>query len=105
MPQTAGVAATFFNALGKAGVNVLTIAQGQNQRNISAVVDGASSQKAVQVLHAAFLTIVPISVAIVGAGKIAEALLNQLGSRARELTETSGVDIRVVAVSDPPDRS
>src|SRR5262249_9156395 len=45
MHHAPGVAATFFGALGKAGVNVRAIAQGSSERNISAVVDRADSTR------------------------------------------------------------
>ncbi|CAE8698462.1 unnamed protein product, partial [Polarella glacialis] len=105
MPQTAGVAGKFFDALGESGVNVLAIAQGRNQRNISAVVSAADSDRALQALHAAFLTIVPIAVAVIGAGEIAEAFLSSIGMQAKELAEVVGSDIRIIAVCDPVDRS
>mmetsp|Transcript_128283 Transcript_128283/g.222408 ORF Transcript_128283/g.222408 Transcript_128283/m.222408 type:complete len:927 (-) Transcript_128283:130-2910(-) len=105
MPGTSGVAGTFFKALGQAGVNVLGIAQGQNQRNISAVVNAADSQKAVQLLHAAFLAIVPIAIGVIGAGKVAENLLKEIGQRHDELAANMGVDLRILAVCDPVDRT
>lgn len=105
MPGTSGVAGTFFKALGQAGVNILAIAQGQNQRNISAVVNAGDSQKAVQLLHAAFLAIVPIAVGVIGAGKVAENLLKEIGQRHDELAANMGVDLRVLAVCDPLDRT
>ena len=43
MVHAAGVAAKFFGALGKAGVNIRAIAQGSSERNISVVIDQKDS--------------------------------------------------------------
>ncbi len=51
MADTPGVSARFFSALGRAGINVLAIAQGSNQRNISAVIYKADSARALNVVH------------------------------------------------------
>mmetsp|Transcript_60731 Transcript_60731/g.131637 ORF Transcript_60731/g.131637 Transcript_60731/m.131637 type:complete len:892 (-) Transcript_60731:293-2968(-) len=105
MPQTAGVAGKFFQALGHAAVNVLAIAQGRNQRNLSAVVEAKDSVKALVALHSTFLTVVPVAFAVVGAGGIAEALLSSFGSLSTEMVENFGVDFRLIALCDPPDHS
>jgi aspartate kinase len=49
-----GVAATVFNALGEAGVNVIAISQGSSERNISLVVTEADAVGAVRAIHSAF---------------------------------------------------
>jgi len=49
-----GVAATVFNALGEAGVNVMAISQGSSERNISFVVTEADAVGAVRAIHSAF---------------------------------------------------
>lgn len=54
MANTPGVAGRVFGALGKARVNVIIISQGSSQHNISFVVSGNDSAKAVQVLHKEF---------------------------------------------------
>ncbi|MDF2461186.1 MAG: aspartate kinase [Candidatus Saccharibacteria bacterium] len=49
-----GVAGTTFAALGDAEVNILAIAQGSSERNISLVVDESDVALAVQAIHAQF---------------------------------------------------
>ena len=49
-----GVAAKVFNSLGDAAISVRAIAQGASERNISVVVDGKVSAKALRAVHAAF---------------------------------------------------
>ena len=48
MAGTPGVAAKVFGALGTAGVNVRAIAQGASERNISVVIDGKQTARALR---------------------------------------------------------
>ena len=56
MRGTPGIAGQLFAALGAYGINVLAIAQGSSERNISLVIDQANEREALQVIHAAFLS-------------------------------------------------
>jgi aspartokinase/homoserine dehydrogenase 1 len=49
-----GVAGRTFGALGREGVNIIAIAQGSSEYNISLVVEAASMQRAVTTLHKEF---------------------------------------------------
>ena len=49
-----GIAGRVFGALGRAGVNVIAIAQGSSEYNISLVVEAGAVQPAVAALHAEF---------------------------------------------------
>jgi aspartokinase/homoserine dehydrogenase 1 len=101
MAKLPGVAATFFGALAKAGVNVRAIAQGSSERNISAVVDGADSTRALRAVHAGFvLSQKVISVGMIGPGTVGRALLAQLAERAPVLRERFALDLRLRAVAN-----
>jgi aspartokinase len=54
MRGTPGVAGKTFNALGQEKVNLIAIAQGSSETNISFVVDEKSMQHALRVLHKEF---------------------------------------------------
>ena len=56
MRGTPGVAARVFGALGRAGVNVIAIAQGSSERNISFCVAEADQARAVRAIHDEFDT-------------------------------------------------
>ncbi len=95
MAKLTGVAATFFGALAKAGVNVRAIAQGSSERNISAVVDGADSTRALRAVHAGFvLSEKVLSVGLVGPGLVGRTLLAQLAAASGQ-----GVDLRLRAIA------
>ena len=54
MKGTPGIAAKVFGALGDAGINVIAIAQGSSEANISLVVAQGDSDEAVRRIHTAF---------------------------------------------------
>ena len=54
MKTRIGVAARFFGALAERGINILSIAQGSSEHNISVVIDAAQTDEAVRAVHAAF---------------------------------------------------
>src|ERR1019366_10246792 len=54
MCGTPGIAGRVFSTLGKTGINIIAIAQGSSEYNISFLVESAGMEKAVQALHQAF---------------------------------------------------
>lgn len=54
MRGTPGIAGRVFGAMGQAGINVIAIAQGSTENNISLVVSGADGDEAVRVIHRSF---------------------------------------------------
>lgn len=50
-----GMSGRLFSSLGDAGINVLAIAQGSSERNISFVINRAERERALQTVHHAFL--------------------------------------------------
>jgi len=94
-----GVAANFFTALARSGVNVRAIAQGSSERNISAVIDQSAATKALRAVHSAFyLSPQTISVGLIGAGLIGKTFLNQLRERMELLRSERGIDLRISGV-------
>jgi bifunctional aspartokinase / homoserine dehydrogenase 1 len=55
MHGTPGMAGRLFSALGTAGVNILVIAQGSSERNISFVIEEKNHTLAMRTIHAEFL--------------------------------------------------
>jgi bifunctional aspartokinase / homoserine dehydrogenase 1 len=54
MAGTPGIAARVFSALAEAKINVIAIAQGSSELNLSLVVDGGDTARALRVVHSAF---------------------------------------------------
>ena len=55
MRGTPGISGRLFSSLGEAGINVLAIAQGSSERNISFVINRSDRTAALNVVHKAFL--------------------------------------------------
>jgi aspartokinase/homoserine dehydrogenase 1 len=95
-----GVAAKVFVALGSAGVNVRAIAQGASERNISVVIDGRSSARALRAAHSAFyLSAHTVSIGLIGPGLVGGALLEQIAGQLQRLARDFKLDLRVRAIA------
>lgn len=101
MAQTPGMSGRLFSALGKARTNVLAIAQGSSERNISVVLPRESIHRAVRAAHSAFfLSNQTLSVGVIGAGTVGATFLDQLGERIEALKKERGIDVRVRAITN-----
>jgi bifunctional aspartokinase / homoserine dehydrogenase 1 len=82
MRHTKGLSGRFFSALGRSGVNVVAIAQGSSELNISTVIDREDLSKAMNSVHdAMFLSPVKtLNVFCCGLGNIGSTLLRQIES-------------------------
>jgi bifunctional aspartokinase / homoserine dehydrogenase 1 len=99
MSQTAGVSGKFFSALGDAKINILAIAQGCSERNISAVVATKDSTRALRAVHAAFrLSHTTIRVGIIGMNDLGLSLLKLLQDQRSTMRTTFDIDLQVVVV-------
>ncbi len=88
MRQTKGLSGRLFGALGSAGVNVVAIAQGSSERNISIVVKRDQQAMAIRAAHGEFFghsdggtfsQQTPTQIYLVGTGLIGSTLLEQIG--------------------------
>ncbi len=94
-----GVAARLFEALGRAQVNILAIAQGSSERNISVAIDARDATKALRAAHAGFwLSPQTFSVGVIGPGNVGAALLEQLRVAQPQLLARTKLDLRLRAV-------
>jgi len=95
-----GVAAQVFGALGTAGVSVRAIAQGASERNISVVIDGRNSARALRAVHSSFyLSAHTVSIGLIGPGLVGGALLDQLASQVERLRRDFKLDLRVRGIA------
>ncbi len=104
MAGTRGLAARVFTALGRAGINIVAIAQGSSELNITVVIEDAAAADAVRAVHDEFQldkigggaasTSAHVDVVLFGFGQIGREFTRLLGrGKARTL-------VRVVAVCD-----
>lgn len=95
-----GVAARLFEALGRAQVNILAIAQGSSERNISVAIDSAHATRALRAAHAGFwLSPQTFSIGVIGPGNVGAALLDQLRDAQAHLLAKANVDLRLRAIA------
>ncbi|WP_434027857.1 bifunctional aspartate kinase/homoserine dehydrogenase I [[Pseudomonas] boreopolis] len=95
-----GVAARLFESLGRAQVNILAIAQGSSERNISVAIDSAHATKALRAAHAGFwLSPQTFSVGVIGPGNVGAALLDQLRAAQPQLLAKANLDLRLRAIA------
>src|SRR5690606_27532459 len=99
MAGVPGTAGRFFRTLGNAGINVIAIAQGASEPNISAVISAKDMTRALRAVHSSFyLSAKTVSVGVIGPGLVGGALLDQLAAAAPRLREKFNLDIRVRAI-------
>ncbi|CAL5203640.1 unnamed protein product [Lathyrus oleraceus] len=99
MASTPGVSATLFNALAKANINILAIAQGCSEYNVSVVLKREDSIKALRAVHSRFYNSnTTIAMGIIGPGLIGSTLIDQLRDQAATLKEESNIDLRVMGI-------
>jgi len=108
MANHAGISARLFAALGKRDVNVIAIAQGSSQLNISVVVDEAAAIRAQRAIHDEFqlgkigggrpprrVDAPAADVVLLGFGLIGRALAEMIATRA-----TASQAVRLVGILD-----
>jgi aspartokinase/homoserine dehydrogenase 1 len=102
MKHSPGTSGRMFAGLGKNGINVMAIAQGSSERNISAVVQQADIAKALNALHEAFFLSDRklLNVFMVGTGLIGNALVNMMQEQFEKLARENLLEVNVVAVAN-----
>ena len=80
MKHTPGIAGKVFHSLGRNGVNIVAIAQGSSELNISAVIPRPDESKALNAVHEAFFLsgVRSVNLFLVGTGLIGGTLLDQI---------------------------
>ena len=102
MRHQRGLAGRLFQTLGRNGINVVAIAQGSSELNVSAVINQSEEIKALNAVHAAFFT--PerkaINIFQVGVGLIGHTLLEQIHEQKDSLALEHGYAIRLAGVAN-----
>ena len=102
MRHIPGIAGRVFNALGRNGINIVAIAQGSSERNISFVVDRKNERKAMNTLHDAFFLagVKSVNLFIVGVGLIGGRLLEMLADQAKNLSDDYQIEINLKGIAN-----
>lgn len=102
MKKTPGISAKLFNSLGRNGINVIAIAQGSSELNISIVIDCKSLKKALNVIHEEFFLsdYIQLNLFQVGFGTVGGDLLSQINQQQEKLLNDHGLKINVAGIAD-----
>jgi aspartokinase/homoserine dehydrogenase 1 len=102
MKRTPGISGKVFHALGRNGVNVIAIAQGSSELNISAVISRQDEAKALNAVHEAFFLfeVRSVNLFLAGAGLIGGTLLDQIAGHREILADRHKIRIRLVGAAN-----
>lgn len=102
MKKSSGVAGKLFNTIGKNGINIIAIAQGASELNISWVVKNSDLRKTLNVVHEAFFLSenVEVNVFLLGIGLVGGNLLKQIRQQQEKLLKEKHLKIKLVGVAN-----
>ena len=101
MTGSKGIAAKFFNAISLSKTNVIAIAQGSSEKNISVVIKNQDINHAMLFVHNAFFKSTrKIGIAIMGYGSIGQELHKQILSEKKIIRDKSNITLDVIAISN-----
>lgn len=102
MRHTPGISGRMFQALGRNGINIVAIAQGSSERNISIVVERKNEAKTLNTLHDAFFLsgVKTVNLFLVGVGLIGGTLLKLMQKQAGKLYKEYNIDLKLTGISN-----
>jgi aspartokinase/homoserine dehydrogenase 1 len=102
MKHSAGIAGKLFHTIGKNGINVVAIAQGASEQNISWVVKNSDLRKTLNVVHEAFFLspYVELNIFLVGIGTVGSDLLVQISRQQEKLKKENRLKLKLAGVAN-----
>jgi len=102
MRHTPGISAKLFQSLGRNGVNVIGIAQGSSELNISVVISHASLRKALNVIHEGFFLshYKELHLYLVGVGTVGSRLLDQVRTQKEKLLINHQLKVNLIGLTN-----
>ncbi len=102
MKRSIGLSGQTFSALGRNGINVIAIAQGSTERNISVVIDRKDLKKAMNVLHETFFLsqYKKVNLFVVGVGNVGKTLLQQLITQKKYLRDEFSLEFNLAGLAN-----
>ncbi len=102
MKHTTGIAGKLFDTIGKNGINIIAIAQGASELNISWVVKKADLRKTLNVVHESFFLseFNELNVFLMGIGTVGGHLLTQLKQQQEKLKKSKHLNIKLTGVAN-----
>lgn len=102
MRHTPGIAGRLFQILGKNSINVVAIAQGSSELNISAVIAQEDEDRALNAMHAAFFKkrSKAINVFLVGTGRVGGALIKQMQDYITRSSDRKKYELNILGLAN-----
>ncbi|NND95030.1 MAG: bifunctional aspartate kinase/homoserine dehydrogenase I [Flavobacteriales bacterium] len=102
MRKHPGVAGKLFSALGRNAINVVAVAQGSSELNVTFVVSGEDESKSLNLIHDAFFASQSekLHVFLLGVGLIGGTLLDQIDRQHQQLVDENNLDIRISGIAN-----
>ena len=102
MKHSAGIAGKLFYTIGKNGINVVAIAQGASEQNISWVVKKSDLRKTLNVVHESFFLspFIELNVFLVGIGTVGRDLIKQISQQQEKLQKEHRLKLRICGVAN-----
>ncbi len=102
MRKTPGISGRIFQALGKNGINIIAIAQGSSELNISTVISRDNEAKALNALHEAFFLSIAktVNLFVVGTGLVGGTLLRQINQQTEFLAREYFLNVKIIGLAN-----
>lgn len=102
MKHTTGIAGKLFSTMGKSGVNIIAIAQGASELNISWVVKNEDLRKTLNSVHESFFLSenVELNIFVMGIGTVGGNLLEQLQQQQDKLLKEKHLRLKLTGVAN-----
>lgn len=102
MKHSAGIAGKLFYTIGKNGINVVAIAQGASEQNISWVVKKSDLRKTLNVVHESFFLspFIELNLFLVGIGTVGRDLLKQISQQQAKLQKEHRLMLRICGAAN-----
>ncbi len=102
MKHTTGIAGKLFSTMGKSGVNVIAIAQGASELNISWVVKTEDLRKTLNTIHESFFLSenVELNIFLMGIGTVGGNLLDQIKQQQERLLKEKHLRLKLTGVAN-----
>ncbi|MGI6047537.1 MAG: bifunctional aspartate kinase/homoserine dehydrogenase I [Petrimonas sp.] len=102
MKHVPGIAGKFFGALGRNGINIVALAQGAGETNISCVISKNDLRKSLNVIHDSFFLspFQELNLFVIGTGTVGGKLLTQIKQQQNTLKEQNKLRINVVGIAN-----
>ncbi|MBN2424895.1 MAG: bifunctional aspartate kinase/homoserine dehydrogenase I [Calditrichaceae bacterium] len=102
MRRRRGLAGKVFQALGENDINIIAIAQGSSELNISIVIARQDEKKALTVIHDAFFDsgMKKMNVFLLGTGIVGGTLLKIINKQKRELLKRNKINMQLAGIAN-----